>query len=64
MVSDIPAQDVTALGSKELAVSSGGVISVSTANNLAIGTHTVTITASLVSYPSNVLASWLFTLLI
>jgi hypothetical protein len=47
----VQAAGVVALSSSELTISSAGLVSVSTSNYMTIGTHTVTVTGTLVSYP-------------
>ena len=43
---------MAALSSIELEISLAGLVSVSTGNYLTIGTHAVTVTGALASYPS------------
>ncbi len=50
-VSDSSVSATSALATTELTISSSGLISVLTSNLNTVGTHTVTVTASLSSYP-------------
>ena len=52
----------TALTNTELTISTSGLISVYTANKATIGTHSVTVTVSLLSYSTVTAKSLVFTL--
>ena len=51
-ITSTPLLATTALTSSEVSINSLGEISVSTSNSATIGTHTMTVTESLSSYPA------------